>query len=102
DQSVQEFKKTQLATESAEAKLEVVKLEMQKTIVRAPVAGVVTRRYISPGTNVARNDKLFEVAQLSRIELRFRVPQTSGNLPECGQVLGLSTDEQGGVIAKAR
>jgi RND family efflux transporter MFP subunit len=102
EQSVQEHEKTRLATESAVAKLEVVKLEMQKTIVRAPVAGVLTRRYIAPGTNVARNDKLFEIAQLSKIELRFRVPQTSGNLLERGQVLGLSTDEQGGVIARAR
>src|SRR5678816_1752769 len=102
EQSVQESEKIRLATESASAKLEVVKLEIQKTIVRAPVAGVVTRRYVSPGTNVARNDKLFEVAQLSRIELRFRVAQTSGSLLECGQVLGLSTDDQGGVIAKAR
>jgi RND family efflux transporter MFP subunit len=102
EQSVQEHEKTRLATESAVAKLEVVKLEMQKTIVRAPVAGVLTRRYVAPGTNVARNDKLFEVAQLSKIELRFRVPQTSESLPECGQVLGLSTDEQGGVIARAR
>jgi RND family efflux transporter MFP subunit len=102
EQSVQEYEKNRLATESAVAKLEVVKLEIQKTIIRAPVAGVVTRRYIAPGTNVARNDKLFEVAQLSRIELRFRVPQTSGSLLECGQVLGLSTDEQGSVIAKVR
>ena len=102
EQSVQEYEKTRLATESAEAKLEVVKLEMQKTIVRAPVTGVVTRRYISPGTNVARGDKLFDVAQVSRIELRFRVPQNSGSLLECGQVLGISTDDQGGVIAKVR
>jgi RND family efflux transporter MFP subunit len=102
EQSVQEQEKTRLTTESAIAKLEVVKLEMEKSIVRAPVAGVVTRRYIALGTNVARNDKLFEVAQLSRIELRFRIPQTSGSLLECGQVFGLSTDDQGGVIAKAR
>jgi len=102
EQSVQEHEKTQLAIESATAKLEVVRLEMQKTVVRAPVAGVVTRRYIAPGTNVPRNEKLFEVAQLSRIELRFRVPQTSGSLLECGQVFGLSIDDQGGITAKAR
>ena len=102
EQSVHEFEKTRLATESAVAKLEVVKLEMQKTLVRAPVAGVVTRRYIAPGTNVARNDKLFEVAQISKIELRFRVPQTSVRPLQSGQLLGLSTDEQGGVIATAR
>jgi RND family efflux transporter MFP subunit len=102
EQSVQELEKNRLATESAVARMEVVKLEMQKTIVRAPVSGVITRRHISLGTNVARNDKLFEVAPLSSMELRFRVPQTSGSLLEYGQVLDLSTDDKGAVIAKAR
>jgi len=102
EQSLQEFEKTRLATESAAARVEVVKLEMQKTIVRAPVTGVVTRRYIAPGTSVAKNDKLFEVAQLSRMELRFRVPQNTGGQLDCGQVLGISTDDQGAVMAKAR
>ena len=102
EQSIQEYEKTRLATESALARVEVVKLEMEKTTVRAPVAGVVTRRYIAPGTNVAKNDKLFEVAQLSKMELRFRVPQTYGGLLDCGQVFGVSTDDQSPVIAKAR
>jgi len=102
EQSLQESEKNRLATESALARMEVVKLEMQKTTVRAPVAGVVTRRYIAAGTSVAKTDKLFEVAELSKMELRFRVPQTSGTQLECGQVLGISVSEQGGVITKAR
>lgn len=102
EESIQESEKSRLATESALARVDVVKLEMQKTTVRAPVTGVVTRRYVAPGTNVAKNDKLFEVAQLSKMELRFRVPQNYGSLLECGQVLGLSTDDQSAVIAKAR
>lgn len=102
EQSTQEYEKTRLATESAVARMEVVKLEVQKTVVRAPVAGVITRRYIAPGTNVAKNEKLFEVAQLSRMELRFRVPQNSGGLLDCGEVVGLSREDQSAVIAKAR
>ncbi|PWT88752.1 MAG: hypothetical protein C5B55_12590 [Blastocatellia bacterium] len=102
DESIQEFEKNRLATESALARVEVVKLEMQKTVVRAPVAGIVTRRYVAPGTNVAKNEKLFEVAQLSRMELRFKVPQTYGNQLECGEVLGISTDDRSAEIAKAR
>ncbi len=102
EQSMKENEKTRLAIESAVARVEVVKFEMQKTIVRAPVAGVVTRRYIAAGTNVAKNEKLFEVAQLSKMELRFKVPQNTANQLDCGQVLGISTDDQGAVIAKAR
>ena len=102
EQATQECEKTRLATESAVARMEVVKLDMQKTVVRAPVAGIITRRYIAPGTDVAKNEKLFEVAQLSKIELRFRIPQNSGSLLDCGEILGLSTEDQSAVIAKAR
>jgi len=101
DESIQEFKKNRLSAEIALARVEVAKLETEKTTVRAPVSGVVTQRFIAPGTNVAKNEKLFEVAQLSSLELRFRVPQTYGQL-DCGQVFDLSTDDQKVVIAKAR
>lgn len=101
DESIQEFKKNRLSAESALAHVEVAKLELEKTTVRAPVTGVITHRYIAPGTDVAKSEKLFEVAQLSNLELRFRVPQTYGQL-DCGQVFDLSTDDQNGVIAKVR
>lgn len=101
DESIQEFKKNRLSAEIALARVEVAKLEIQKTTVRAPVSGVVTQRYVAPGTNVAKNEKLFEIAQLSSLELRFRVPQTYGQL-DCGQAFDLSTDDQKVVIAKAR
>jgi len=102
DESIQEFEKNRLSTESALAHVEVVKLEIEKTTVRAPVSGVVVRRYIAPGTNVAKNEKLFEVAELSKLELRFRVPQTYGSQLECGEIFGISIDDEHAVIAKAR
>ena len=77
DQSVHEYEKTRLSTESARARVEAVKLELQKSTVRAPISGIVTRRYIALGTNVARNDKLYEVSKLSRLEIKFRLPQTA-------------------------
>lgn len=101
DESIQELEKNRLSAESALARVEVAKLEMEKTIVRAPVSGLLTRRYVAPGTNVAKNEKLFEIAQLSSLELRFRVPQSYGQL-DCGQVFDLSTDNQKTAIAKAR
>ena len=101
DESIQELEKNRLSVESASARVEVAKLELEKTIVRAPVSGLITRRYVAPGTNVAKSEKLFEVAQLSSLELRFRVPQNYGQL-DCGQVFDLSTDDQKTVIAKAR
>lgn len=102
EQSVHEYEKTRLLTESALARVDAVKLELQKTTVRAPIAGVVTRRYIALGTNVAKNEKLYEVSKVSGIELRFRVPQTARQPLGPGQVLNLSTVNSDAIIARVR
>jgi membrane fusion protein, multidrug efflux system len=101
EQSKHEYEKTRLSTESAQARVALVKLELQKSSVRAPLTGVLTRRYVSEGTDVAKNDKLFEVAQLSRTELRFRLPQTSTEKPKVGELLDLSGVNSDAIIAKA-
>jgi len=102
EQSLHEVEKTRLAIETAKAHVEEVKVAMQKSIVRAPVTGVITRRYVAPGTTVVKNDKLFDVCQLSKMELRFRVPQDAGGRFTPGQLLDLSTADPQAFIAKAR
>ena len=102
DQSLHEYNKTQLATEGARARVEAVKLELQKSTVRAPITGIVTHRYIALGTNVARNDKLFEVSKLSPLLVKFQLPQTEKNKPKTGQIVSLSGVNDGQLIARAR
>jgi RND family efflux transporter MFP subunit len=102
DQSSHEYEKTRLSTESARAKVDTAKLELQKSTIRAPIAGIVTRRYITLGTNVAKNDKLFEVANLSKLEIRFRLPQTTRAMLGPGRVLNLSAVDSETTIARAR
>lgn len=102
DQSVHEFNKTKLATEGARARVEAVKLELQKSTVRAPISGFVTHRYVALGTNVARNEKLFELSMLVPLRVKFQLPQTEKNRPVTGQIIRLSAMNDGQVIATAR
>jgi RND family efflux transporter MFP subunit len=102
DQSVHEYNKTKLATEGARARVEAVKLELQKSTVRAPISGFITHRYVALGTNVARNEKLFEVSKLAPLRVKFQLPQTEKNRPATGQIIGLSAMNDGQVIATAR
>ena len=102
EQSIHEYDKSRLSTESARARVEAVKLELQKSTIRAPIAGIVTRRYIALGTDVARNDKVYEVAKLSKLEIRFRLPQTAKDTLGPGRVLNLSAVNSETIIAKAR
>lgn len=102
DQSVHEYNKTKLATEGARARVEAVKLELQKSTVRAPITGFITHRYVALGTTVARNEKLFEVSKLSPLLVKFQLPQTEKNKPTTGQIVSLSGVSDGHLIARAR
>lgn len=102
DQATHEYEKTRLATESGRARAQAARIEAEKSIVRAPIAGVITHRYIALGTSVARNEKLFEVATLSPLEVRFQLPQSEKNRLSPGQILQLSLTNDGRLIGKAR
>jgi RND family efflux transporter MFP subunit len=102
DQSVHEYNKTKLATEGARARVDAVKLELQKSTVRAPISGFITHRYVDLGTNVARNEKLFEVSKLAPLRVKFQLPQTEKNKPVTGQLIYLSGMNDPQVIATAR
>ena len=79
-----------------------MKVEIEKTIIRAPFGGLVTHRYASPGTNIVRNDKLFEIAQTSPLEVKFQTPQSEAGRIRAGSVVGLSLPGDDRVIARVR
>jgi membrane fusion protein, multidrug efflux system len=101
DVSKSEYEKTRLATQSAEARVDAAKLELAKSIIRAPRSGTLTRRHVSQGTGVVKGDKLFEIAELSPLTVKFQVPQAEASRLSAGQVVSLSlTDER--PVARAR
>ncbi len=102
EQSLHEYNKTKLATEGARARVEAAKLELQKSTVRAPITGIITRRHVALGTNVARNDKLFEVSKLAPLQVKFQLPQTEKIVPARGQIVSLSAVNSSQPIGTAR
>jgi len=102
EQATHEYEKTRLATDSARARVQAVKIEAGKRVVRAPISGIITHRYLTLGTNVAKNEKLFEVAMLSPLEVKFHLPQTEKNRLSTGQLIELSLTNEDRTIARAR
>jgi RND family efflux transporter MFP subunit len=98
----QELERTRLTTRAAQAKVEAAKLEIDKTLVRAPIDGIITHRIAKLGAGVVKNDKLFEVAQLQRLEVRFQLPQGEQGRPGPGSLVNISPAESDRVIARAR
>jgi hypothetical protein len=63
---------------------------------------VVIHRFTKLGTNVVKNDKLFEITELAPLEVRFQVPQTEKGGLGPGSLVNLSPIESDQIIARAR
>ena len=100
--SVQELDRVKLATRIARAKVDAANLEIGKCLVRAPINGLVARRYIHLGTSVVKNDKLFEISQSGPFEVRFQIRQKDKGRLGRGSVLDLSLTDNDQIVARAR
>lgn len=102
DGAVLEIEKTRVAGQVAQAKVTEVKVQLAKSTVHAPITGSVTHRFAKLGTNVVKNEKLFEITQLAPLEVRFQVPQTEKSGLGPGSIVSLSPVESEQIIARAR
>lgn len=82
DKAVQyEVESWKSIVQSNEAQVRELRLQMDRTHIRAPFSGVVVHRYIRVGQQVATNDKCFRVSQLGPLEVEFQVPETGALRP---------------------
>src|SRR5262249_58549542 len=63
---------------------------------------VIRNRYANRGTSLIRNDKLFEIAQLDSLEVRFQWPQSEQEQFAPGRLLNLSLAGSDRIVAQAR
>jgi len=70
-----------------------LELELDKTRIRAPFSGVVARRYVRQGQQVARGDRLFWVTAEGPLGMRFTLPEKFIGRVRKGQVLPMMTPD---------
>lgn len=99
--STNEYEKTRIATQTAQARLKSARIEMEKNTVNAPVDGIITRRFVTLGTGVARNERLFEIASSARLQIRFQLPQTERQL-STNSIIAISSVDGNQASAQAR
>ena len=77
------------AVDKRKAELHALDLELEKTRIRAPFGGVVSRRYVRQGDEVAKGARCFRLSQMSPLLVEFQVPETDARKPEVeGSVRG--------------
>jgi membrane fusion protein, multidrug efflux system len=84
-QSVQQALVTAKATQHS------LELELEKTRIRAPFDGLIARRYVREGQQIARGDRLFWITGDGPLRMRFTLPEKFIGQVRRGQELALST-----------
>jgi membrane fusion protein (multidrug efflux system) len=79
-----------------------LELELDKTQIRAPFSGVVARRYVRQGQQVARGDRLFWVTAEGPLGMRFTVPEKFVGVLKIGRQLAMTVPDFPGKEYKAK
>jgi len=75
-----------------EARLSSAQTRLDKSTIRAPFAGVVGLRKVSPGEYVTAGQELVNLVQLDPIKLDFRVPESALGRIRAGQGVHIEVD----------
>lgn len=82
--------------EQAMATLRALDMEVEKTRIMAPFAGIVARRYVRAGQKVANGDRLFWVTATAPLQVRFTLPERFIGKVRAGDELPLSSEASPG------
>lgn len=74
DNAASQFDIAQANVDSARGTLDAAQKALSDTVIRAPIAGMISSRTVEPGEKVSIDSKLLEVVDLRRMELEAPVP----------------------------
>ena len=82
----------------AQANVELAEARLQKTTLRAPLAGIVGLRAVSSGAYVAPGQRIVDLTSIHPLKLDFRVPELSLADVRRGQALRITLDALAGRV----
>ncbi|HSB76514.1 MAG TPA: efflux RND transporter periplasmic adaptor subunit [Terriglobales bacterium] len=100
--SLYEIEKGKQELLHAQANLQAASLELDKAHIRAPFDGVVARRYVRIGQEVATGDRLFWVTAVKPLRVKFTLPESFISRVRRGQMLQVTCLDEPGVSHPAK
>lgn len=61
----------------AEADYKKSALDLERTNIKAPFDGYISRLYVSPGTRIQPNETILEIFNIDTIEIKVQIPQST-------------------------
>lgn len=85
DNAASQFEIAQANVDSAKAALDVTQKSLTDTVIRAPIAGLVSNRTVQPGEKVSPDFHLLDVVDLRHMEMEATVPTSDIQRVALGQ-----------------
>ncbi len=82
---------------SAEQQMEALKERLAKTIVKSPIAGIVTKKIAEKGSFLAPGTPIMEVTDISRLKMIIKVAENEMLKIQNGQNVQIETEAYSGV-----
>ena len=81
------------AVQASRAQVEQTQLQLNDSIVRAPISGIVAKRHVQPGEKLAFDAPLMAIVDLSELEVQVQVPVS--DVPQIRKGMPASVDIEG-------
>ena len=85
DNAASQYQIAQANVDSAKAALDITQKSLADTVIRAPIAGLVSNRTVQPGEKVSPDFHLLDVVDLRRMEMEAAVPTSDIQRVALGQ-----------------
>ncbi len=94
-----EFEKARRDAVDAGHALELAELELSRTVIRAPIPGVILRRHLDVGATVGDGTTVYDIADLVPLYADINIPERHVTRLEIGQQVQLTADATGDTVA---
>ncbi|HJW50688.1 MAG TPA: efflux RND transporter periplasmic adaptor subunit [Burkholderiaceae bacterium] len=81
------------AVQASRAQVEQTQLQLNDSIVRAPISGIVAKRHVQPGEKLAFDAPLMAIVDLSELEVQVQVPVS--DVPQIRKGMPAAVDIEG-------
>lgn len=86
----------QASVKSAQAQVDIARIALNDTLIRAPLAGVVSKRHVQAGEKVSPDMPVFTIVNLSQLTLEAQVPAAEIPRIKVGQDVQFKVDGYNG------
>jgi membrane fusion protein (multidrug efflux system) len=93
--SVDEFETSRRDAEDAAHALDLAELELHRTVIRAPIAGIVVTRHLDVGATVSDGTPVYDLADLDPLYADINIPERHVRRLGPGQEVLLTADSTG-------